>query len=681
MCGIAGEFIFNADGQVASDRAMSMFRVLAHRGPDEWGFWLDERRQVMLLHARLSIVDLAHGRQPLCNENGACWTIVNGEFYGFEQIARDLRARGHTFATRSDSEIVLHLYEEYGADFVHHLRGEFALALFDESRRALYLVRDRFGIKPLYYTIRNGRIIFASEMKTIFCHPQVKVEIDDHTVRSMTSTIMPPGDTLFRNIRQLEPGCILEVVNGHVVTRQYWQLQLGGRSPASHGRPANEHEAVSAFRDKLTEAVRLRLHGDVEVGAYLSGGIDSAAVAAIAARLIGRRVKAFTVGFGDPAFDETRYAAALAHHAGMDHHVLPLGPHALAEEFQESLWHTELPVGNAHGAAKFLLSRLAGRYVKVVLTGEGADELLMGYAQFRHQELLERLAANPRDRQTRLALQHFLSNEGLQFNVSDARAYPQYDRVMQLFGAYPYGLVRALHGFKTRRIGATPEFLAKTGGYHPAVALAARLPQGEMAGLHPLAATQYVLFKTDLAGYILNVLGDRAEMAHSVEGRLPFLDHKLVEFVGSLPPDLLARGSCRKQLLREAVRDLLPPEILNRRKKQFLSPSTVVLGLHRPNPVFEHYLSAEMTRQVGVFRPAVLLAARRLLRLFPRNSHLYRLAESMIVFALSLHMLHEMFCESFPRYAERYSRISDRPLVQVRGPNSSLNRQNVPLSG
>lgn len=668
VCGIGGEFVFGGDESVAAECAVPMLRVLAHRGPDEWGYWLDERGQAMLLHARLSIVDLQHGRQPMCNEDGTCWIAVNGELYGHQEIARDLSTLGHRFATRSDSEIVLHLYEEYGPDFVQHLRGEFSLALFDDRRRALYLVRDRFGIKPLYYAVQGDRIIFASEIKAILCHPRITAEIDERTVHSMISTIVPPGDTLFRGIRQLEPGCLLEIVHGRMNSRKYWRLELGGRIARDGRHTLDEQQAVDRFRELLIEAVHLRLHGDVEVGTYLSGGIDSAAVAAIAARFAGHRIKAFTIGFVDPAYDESRYAAMLARHAGLEHHVLRLGPAALAEEFQKSLWHTELPVMNAHGAAKCMLSRLAGRYVKVVLTGEGADELLMGYAQFRHHELLDRLASDPRDRAARQALQRFLSNEGVQFGVTTARRYSQYDHVMALFGAYPYAMLRMQHSAGIRRLALSDGFLARINGHDLSLALAERTDREELGGLPPLAATQYVLFKTDLVGYILNVLGDRAEMAHSVEGRLPFLDHQLVEFVGRLPPELLARGGCRKRLLREAVRDLLPEELLGRRKKQFLSPSVEVLGLHRHNPMFEHYLSADVTRQVGVFRPAVLTAVRRMMRLLPRSSYLYGVCEAMVVYALSLHMLHDMFCKSFRPYADRYSRVGDRPLVRMRGP-------------
>lgn len=668
VCGIGGEFVFRGEGSVAAECAVPMLRVLAHRGPDEWGYWLDERSQAMLVHARLSIIDLQHGRQPMCNEDGTCWIAVNGELYGHQKIARDLSARGHRFATRSDSEIVLHLYEEYGLDFVQHLRGEFSLALFDDRRRALYLVRDRFGIKPLYYTVCGNRIIFGSEIKTILCHPQMTAEIDERTVHSMISTIVPPGDTLFRGIRQLEAGCLLEIFDGRVTSRKYWRLQLGGRMATGEGHTLDEHQAIDRFRELLTEAVHLRLHGDVEVGTYLSGGIDSAAVAAIAARFAGHRMKAFTIGFSDPAYDETRYAEALARHAGLEHHVLRLGPQALAEQFQESLWHTELPVMNAHGAAKYMLSELAGRYVKVVLTGEGADELLMGYAQFRHHELLDRLACDPSDRAARQTLQQFLGTEGIQFGVTTARHYEQYDRVMEKFGTYPYAMLRTLHWAGVRRLALCNNFLARIRGHDLTVDLAERLDREELGGLPPLAATQYVLFKTDLVGYILNVLGDRVEMAHSIEGRLPFLDHRLVEFVGSLPPELLARGGCCKHLLREAVRGMLPDELLGRRKKQFLSPSVEVLGLHRRNPVFEQYLSTDVTRQVGVFRPAVLTAVRRVMQLLPRGSYIYGLCEGMVVYALSLHMLHDMFCKSFHRYADRYSRIGDRPLARVRGP-------------
>ncbi len=662
MCGIAGEYVFHGGQRVASQQVGRILSLLAHRGPDEAGYYVDDDQRVMLLNTRLAIVDLANGHQPLGNEDGSCWLTFNGEIYGYREIAQELRQRGHCLATASDSEVILHLYEDHGEAFVDHLRGEFALALFDQRRQALYLVRDRFGIKPLYYTVQNGSVIFGSEIKALLGHPAVQARLDDETVQSMLATIIPPGATLFAGIRQVEPGCFLKISRGQVRQSKYWRLPLADERWQGNGRHFDERQAIEEFRRLLAEAVRLRLQGDVEAGAYLSGGIDSAAVTALMARLAGRKVKAFTIGFDNPAYDESHPAAAVAAHTGLQQHQLQIGPDGLAEVFAESLWHTELPVMNAHGTAKFLLSQLAQRQVKVVLTGEGADELLLGYPQFRHQQLLEQQSS---DGAAREELKAFLANEGIQFGVTTARHYEQVERIQRLFGTYPYPMLRALRFGWARQLAVAPDFRRRTRGRDPIVDLAQRLDLTELAGLPPLAATQYVLFKTDLANYILNVLGDRAEMAHSVEGRLPFLDHKLVEYVCQLPLAFKARDGCRKQMLREAVADLLPEGLRQRTKKQFMAPSPEVLGFQGgfdgaargagARALVEHFLSPQNIQTVGVFRPLALTAVRKLLAVLPRGSYLYGICEGILVFALSLHIIHEMFCQDFAASAERYA--------------------------
>ena len=660
MCGIAGQFVRHGDRVVDAASIGRVALLLAHRGPDEWGYYLEPQRRVLLIHTRLAIVDLAHGRQPLSNEDGSLWLTANGEIYDHQRLARELQARGHVFQSRSDNEVILHLYEEHGEDFVQHLRGEFAFALYDGRRRTLLLVRDRFGIKPLYYAFLDGAILFASEVKALLAHRDFATRLDPETLHSMLCTIIPPGDTVFENIKQVEPACLLRVTESATLRRRYWTLPLQPEKPAGPPDPRRAAEAVEGFRERLSEAVRLRLQGDVEVGTYLSGGIDSSSIACLMAGGSARPVKAFTIRFRNPAYDEAPFAADLARAAGLEQQVVHIDRGDLAAHFVRSQWHNEIPVMNAHSAAKFLLSALAGAKVKVVLTGEGADELLMGYPQFRHHDLLEQVRQHPGEGAYCRQLEQFLAHEGVQFGVTRARRYVEFDRIVELFGAYPYPLLRALSLQSARQAFFARTFQRRIRGRDPVARLAARLDRAEMVGLAPLRATQLLLFKTDLAGYILKALGDRAEMAHSVEGRVPFLDHPLVEYVCRLPVALLQRNHCDKHLLREAVQGLMPEGLRARGKKMFLSPSLEVLGLHDGHPLWQEYLAPNLVREVGVFSPVALAAVRHLVRVLPRGSYLYGVCEALLVFALSLHIIYDLFCRRFAVQAERYAPLGTR---------------------
>lgn len=658
MCGIAGAFLTRPDQRLEPESLVPMISVLAHRGPDDWGYYLDERRRVMLLHSRLSIVDLEGGRQPLSNEDGSVWVTCNGEIYDFQRIAAELQARGHRFRTRSDTEVIVHLYEEYGEEFVGHLRGEFALALYDRRKDQFYLVRDRFGIKPLYYTTVGDCLLFASEIKALLRHPAMRAEFNRDTVFHLFGGVMLPGETLFKGVRQVEPGCFVKVDGPELRQVRYWDLTFPSVAEEQAMESHLDVEAsVAEFRRLFEETVALRLQGDVEVGVYLSGGIDSAAVALIMAQRASRAVQAFTVSFDDPAYDELAPARAIAEAGGLEHHVVRVGAGGLAAHFPQFLWHTELPVLNSHGAAKFLLSELAGQHVKAVLTGQGADELLAGYEPFEHQLLLEAARKDPKNPDARRRLAEFRPQSGKLDVFTRVRQYPSYERVLDLFGAYPYSVMRPLlHQSRIRRLFA-PGFREATAGADSLQELAQRIGLSRLAGLSPIAATQYLLFKTDLPGYILSTLVDRPEMAHSVEGRVPFLDHKLAEFACRLPVSMKLNDRGNKHVLRQAMTGLVPEAVRVRPKKLFLAPSAESLGLDRPgNPLIATYLAPDRIREVGIFDPLRLKGILQGVRFLPKGSHYQVLCEMLTMGALSLHILHELFCRDFRGSAERFSK-------------------------
>ena len=666
MCGIAGEFVLEPDRVIDPDALLPMLAVLAHRGPDDCGYYQDDRRQTMLLHTRLSIVDLSGGRQPIPNEDGTIWVIANGEIYDFQRITRELEARGHRFRTRSDSEVIVHLYEEHGEDFPERLRGEFAIALYDERKQALYLVRDRFGIKPLYYTIVGGSLVFASEMKALFCRPGVTATFDPESLYHLLGTVFQPGATIFKNVKQVEPGCFVRASRSHVRQIRYWDLSFARaeHGPAAQGDAAAD-DLVEEFRHLLEEAVRLRLHGDVDVGVYLSGGIDSSIIASMMARLAGTPVKAFTIGFEDHKYDETERATQVARKLGLDHRVLRLGAGALAPHFVKSLWHTELPFLNAHGTAKFLLSRLAAADVTVVLTGEGSDEVLAGYGQFKHGLMLDAVHENPADRAARRRLKEFLAADGPLGGITRATSYREYDRVFDLFGSYPYVVLRCLVCQKVLWPLLSKEFRRRVATVDSVAELAGRIDRSMIEGLPAPWPSQYVVFKTDLASYTLNLGGDRTEMANSIEGRLPFLDHKLVEFGCRLPTTLLLRDGREKYILRRAFADVVP-ESAQPKKKVFLAPTTSALGLDTTGPLVETYLSPRFVREAGIFEPQMLKLLRRALRILPKGSYYHSACEGALVLALSLHVLYDLFCKNFSSSAVSFSHPSRMGRLEAR---------------
>src|SRR5438552_3050120 len=404
MCGIAGEFLFDPAMQIDPSRIPATVSAIRHRGPDEWGYYIGCGGSALLINTRLSIVDVSNGRQPLPNEDGSIWVVLNGEIYGFSALAAELAQRGHRFRTRSDTEVIVHLYEEYGEDFVSHLRGEFAIAVLDQRQSLLFLVRDRFGIKPLYYSELPDSLVFASEIKAIFQHPKARPRLDHVNIFHSLHTLLLPGATTFEGVKMVEPGHLLRVSASGVSHRRYWDLPI---DTERSGR-IEEGEAVEEFRRLFNESVRLRLQGDVEVGAYVSGGLDSMAVASAAAQSYTRQLKVFTVSFEDPRLDEGPAAQEFCKRNGFDHHIVRIGAGDLEPYFERCLWHSEIPVANSHGAAKMVLSELARRHVKVVLTGEGSDEALAGYNVFRHIALLESTRANPKDAELSRELDRFI---------------------------------------------------------------------------------------------------------------------------------------------------------------------------------------------------------------------------------------------------------------------------------
>jgi asparagine synthase (glutamine-hydrolysing) len=572
MCGIVA--IHSAQGPIPREALERATLQLAHRGPDGQRTWLADDRRVGLGHSRLSIIDLVTGDQPISSEDDALKIVVNGEFYDFERVQRELERKGHRLRTRSDSEIALHLYEDFGTACLRELRGEFAFVLWDGPNNALFAARDRFGIKPLYYTIHGGTLYLASEIKALVAAgvPARWDRAAFFQANHFGGTPAPPDRTLFEGIYTVPPGHYLIASGDHVRLIRYWDFDYPVADDAGPVRPDAEY--AERFRNALDEAIRLRLRADVPVGCYLSGGLDSCAVLGLAATHRIDPIRAFTLTFDQAAYDEGAIAREMAAHAGADFHPIPIRQSDLADQFADAAWQAETLFLNAHGIAKYLLSRaVRDAGYKVVLTGEGSDEILAGYAHFRRDMLLESAQANDAG-----AVQQLLEQLEAKNPVSRGLLLPDGDalplaNVRRALGYVPSWLEAFATVAPRLRALFAADFAAEFAGRDPyRIFLNGLDVMGQLAGREPVNQSLYLWSKIALPNYVLTVLGDRMEMAHSVEGRVPFLDHHVVELARDLPVSQKIRGMTEKYVLREAARPVLSATVYARQKHPFLAP-------------------------------------------------------------------------------------------------------------
>jgi asparagine synthase (glutamine-hydrolysing) len=571
MCGIVA--LFSAAGPVSRDALVRATQALHHRGPDGRGLWIAPHGGVGLGHTRLAIIDLSTGDQPIANEDDSIHAVVNGELYDFERIRRELQARGHRLRTRSDSEIVVHLYEELGEGCLEQLRGEFAFALWDDRRRVLFAARDRFGIKPLYYARVGDTLHLASEAKALFA-AGVTARWDHETVYQDLVALSDASRTMFDGVYQVPPGHFLRATVDRIEVVPYWELAFPtAERPA---RTGSEIEHVERFRDALLEAIRLRLRADVPVGVYLSGGLDSCAVLGMASALGGGPLEAFTIAFDDPssAYDESPQAEEMAERAGARCHVLHVSEDLLAAHFADAIAQSETIASNLHAPAKYLLSRkVRDAGLKAVLTGDGADELLGGYAWFRADAARDSGADEAGRRAQLTALQ--AANRHYGAFAAPAGAALSTESFERALGYVPtFVRSRAIAGKRAHAL-LSPAFADALGGRDPY--------QRFLDGLSPTATTNAMpvdsmhqsmrlWMKSYFPNKLLSYLGDRSEMAHSVEGRVPFLDHPLAELVASMPVAMKVRGTTEKYVLREAAEPFVTGAAYARPKHPFIAP-------------------------------------------------------------------------------------------------------------
>ncbi|MGV1008034.1 MAG: asparagine synthase (glutamine-hydrolyzing) [Dermatophilaceae bacterium] len=599
MCGICGVLSF--DGPPKVELLRSMMSSLAHRGPDGSGYYRDTR--VGLGHRRLSIIDLEGGVQPMCNEDASLWVTFNGEIFNYVELAAQLRDRGHTFRTHSDTEVIVHAWEEWGPGCFNRFNGQWAIGLWDARAQRLVLSRDRLGVRPLYYTRTPKRLLFASEVKALFADPAVTRALDPQglgQVLTFWSTVAPT--TVFSGIRQLPPGSYL--VHDAAGTREerYWEPDFPERgAEASQDLDDNAAE----LRERIVEATRLRfLRADVPVGAYLSGGIDSAVTASVIANFTDAPLHTFSLRFADREFDEGSYQRLMAQRLGTAHEDVVVTPRDIAAVFPEVVRHTETPVLRTAPAPLFLLSRLVrDSGYEVVVTGEGADEVLAGYDIFREARVRAFWANDPQSPLRARAVE--LLYPWMQRSPASAPAFARgfFGRNLDL--ADP-ALSHRPRWDSTSALKAllTPEMALEVGP-DPAPELLAGMPAAS-GRWDPLSRAQWLEMTTLLAGYILAPQGDRMLMANSIEGRFPFLDANVVELANSLPARHKLMGLDEKHVLKRAFADLVPEEILHRPKQPYRAPDAAAFFTEGAPEWVTEVTSTPAVRRAGVFRPEMV---------------------------------------------------------------------------
>jgi asparagine synthase (glutamine-hydrolysing) len=603
MCGIAGIVPAALAQAPELTRLERMIGVLRHRGPDGFGYHVAPG--VGLAHARLSIIDLSTGDQPIRNETGSVWVVFNGEIFNYVELRQRLESAGHRFYTQSDTEVIVHAYEQFGLGFVEHLNGQFAIALWDATDRRLVLVRDRVGIRPLLYAETGEGLAFASEAKSLFAAGWLRATIDPvglAEVCTFWSCIAPR--TAFAGVRALPPGHLAVYENGRLDVRQYWDWTFAGRGESVSGS-LDDH--VEELRELFVDAVRLQLRADVPVGAYLSGGLDSSAVTAAIRRFSATPLKTFSLAFDSPEFDEREYQQEVAQFLATDHVTRSVGTREIGEALPRAVRHIESPVVRTAGVPLMLLAdRVRETGFKVVLTGEGADEVFAGYDIFKEGMIRRFWARQPQSTWRPLLLGRlygYLANSPVSRGALAGGFFGQSLEQPD----DPYFAHRPRWAMTNRVLRLlTPEFRSRIDVEHPIHRLAELAPAPE-ARWAALSRDQYVEAHTLLTGYLLHAQGDRVAMAASVEGRYPFLDHRLIEFAGRLPPRWKIRGLEEKYILRRAVADWLPPSVSRRTKQPYRAPdSECFFSQGRPLEFVADALSPDRVRDAGYFEPRMV---------------------------------------------------------------------------
>ncbi|MFA6216049.1 MAG: asparagine synthase (glutamine-hydrolyzing) [Candidatus Omnitrophota bacterium] len=602
MCGIAGIYNLTKQHQIDTELLKRMITTMRYRGPDEFGIYKDS--DIGLGHARLSIIDLSGGQQPMHNEDKSIWIVFNGEIFNYLEIREELVKKGHQFYTKSDTEVLIHLYEEKGTGMFDDLNGQFSFAIWDTRQKSLLLARDRMGIRPLFYTTVDGSLIFASEIKAIFSDTRVNRAFDVKgfdQVFTFWSTISE--QTVFEGIKELPPAHYLLARNGTIDIKRYWELDY---YTPGETQKSNEDEYASELLELLKDSIMLRLRADVPVAAYLSGGLDSSLITALVKKHFNNKLETFSVSFSDSNYDEGAFQRKMADFLGTEHKGVTCGYSGIGEIMPQVVWHAEKPLIRTAPAPLFILSKLVRQNnIKVVLTGEGADEILGGYDLFREMKIRRFWAKYPDSRSRPLLMRKLYSYipnwpkttsaflEGFYRNhllKTDTKSYshlPRWDITSRIKSLFSREVKNELNNCKS--VDNFEESFPK-----------------QFTSWDSLSQAQYIEAATLLSGNLLSSQGDRMMMANSVEGRFPFLDYRVIEFCAQLPPQMKLKVMNEKYLLKKIAKPYLPEEICKRKKQGYRSPDSASFFHGKQHSYVEDLLSEDNLKKTNYFDPLMV---------------------------------------------------------------------------
>ena len=596
MCGIAGVLNLNTSNPVRIEKLKKSLAVLNHRGPDEKGIYIDD--YVGLAHSRLSIIGIKGGAQPIHNEDRTLWITFNGEIFNYSELKNDLLKTGHKFYTNTDTEVILHLYEAKGIDFINYLNGQFAFAIWDLKSKEMILARDRIGIRPLHYTTKNNQFIFASEIKAIFAY-------DDNIERKINLSSLDqiftywttlPGETIFENIKEVPPGHYLKISSSGMSLNKYWELPFYPKEE-QHDWPLNK--LTDEIDSLLFDSIKLRLRADVPVGAYLSGGLDSSIITSIVNHSFNNNLKTFGIRFEDDKYDEGTYQKELVQKLKTNHLEIVAKNEDIGSLFPNVLWNIEKPILRTAPVPLYMLSNLVHKEkLKVVLTGEGADEFFGGYNIFRETKARWFWGRNPQSK-----LRPMLLVKLYPYILNDPKLIPTLksffkNGIDKINDNYFSHLIRWQNTSKIKTfISDDMKDISKANSYNQFD----KYLSLDFNKLDYLSKAQYIEVTTFLSNYLLSSQGDRVAMANSIEIRFPFLDHRLIEFMGRVPAKWKILGMNEKFLLKKLFRSTLPERIVNRSKHPYRAPIKHSLLNEKNNEIFNTYCSAENLKKTGIF--------------------------------------------------------------------------------
>jgi len=657
MCGIAGFFNFNLDTKDKANTLRRMLTRIKHRGPDESGIYVS--KSAGLGSVRLSIIDLATGTMPLPNANNSLWIVFNGEIFNHIELREELLAKNHTFKTQSDTEVIVHLYEEYGPEFLNKLNGQFAIAIWDKTKQELFLARDRVGIRPLFYTTIGNTFVFASEIKSFLEFPEFHPKISEKTLSEyFTFWTSLSADTIFEGVSELPPGSYMTINARSKSIKTYWTLPITKPNAYEFN---TAKEAAETFETIFTDAVKLRLRADVPVAAYLSGGLDSSITTAFIKKISPNNLRTFSIGFTEKDFDESSYQNIARDYFETQHSSVTCSPKDISDSFKAVVWHAEAPLLRTAPTPMNLLAKsVRDQNIKVVITGEGADELFGGYNIFKETKIKHFWAKDPQSKYRPLLLKKLYPYIP---QISKAN-----NNILKLFFGYKLSETSSpiyshlLRWNNTSRINnyLSKDYKIAISNYHPISKIEDQL-KDQLNGYDYLTKAQWIEINFFMSKYLLSSQGDRMGMANSIEGRYPFLDHRVIEFCMKLNPDLKLKGLNEKYLLKYMMKDRIPDAILNRSKQAYRAPIRSAFFSEDMPAYLSSMLSEENIASYGIFNPDFV---NQLINKMKQNKHVSEIDNMAITAVLSTQILYDLFInKSIPKLQKHELVVLNKTII------------------